>query len=153
MEINHLSRSVQKNLGKKMANERIKLSGRLDGRQRNRMKSLLNMLYRPNELAQEIGISKHQIYRVYVPSGCPNQRDPQNHIWINGQAFCKWYGNFYSKIRLGKTEAFCLTCKQGVPMLKPVLKKKEGLTYALCKCPNCGRKLAKIISQTRERVT
>ena len=136
-----------------MPSEQIKLSGRLNGRQRNRLKSLLNMLYRPNELAEEIGISKHQIYRVYILSDCPHQRDHLNHIWINGEAFCKWYGSNYSKIRLGKTEAFCLTCKRGVPMIKPVLKKKDGLTYALCKCPNCGRKLAKIIEQSHRRIT
>lgn len=135
-----------------MQSEPIKLSGRLNGRQRNRLRSLLNMLYRPNELAEEIGISKQQIYRVYIPFDCPHQRDEHNHIWINGEAFCKWYGSNYSKVRLGKTEAFCLTCKRGVPMIKPVLKKKDSLTYAISKCPNCGRKLAKIINQTHRRM-
>src|SRR3972149_3689402 len=93
MEISHHSLKSQGELRKKMPNEQIKLSGRLNGHQRNRLKSLLNMFYRPNELAEEIGISKHQIYRVYIPCDCPHQRDELNHIWINGEDFCKWYGD------------------------------------------------------------
>ena len=134
-----------------MTNDLIVLKGRLDGIQRNRLKRLLNMLYKPSELAQEVGININQIYRVYVPCGCPAKRDERNRIWINGEAFCKWYSRVYSKIILAKNEAFCLTCKTGVPIVNPVRNKKGGLTYDVCQCPNCGRKLAKIIDQTHER--
>ena len=51
--------------------EEIELKGRLDGRQRNRLKSLLNMKYRPREIAEEVGFSVHQVYRVYIPLECP----------------------------------------------------------------------------------
>ncbi len=53
----------------------IILQGRLDGRQRNRLKRLLDMMYSPKELSEEIGVNKEQIYRVYVPLGCPHERD------------------------------------------------------------------------------
>jgi len=42
----------------------VMLKGRLDGRQRNKLKGLLNMMYSPSELAEQIGIDKNQIYRV-----------------------------------------------------------------------------------------
>ena len=47
----------------------------LDGKQRNRLVRLLNMLYKPSELAEEIGFTVRQIYRVYIPAGCPCIKD------------------------------------------------------------------------------
>ena len=44
----------------------IILKGRLDIIQRNRLKSLFDMMYSPKELAEEIGIHLDQIYMVYV---------------------------------------------------------------------------------------
>lgn len=123
--------------------------GRLDGRQRNRLKSLLNMKYKPSELGEEIGFSANQVYMVYVPFGCPHVRDEKNRIWINGKLFREWYIENYQKPKVGKDQAFCLTCKKPVNMHNPELKKKEGLTYWVCECPECGRKLSRIVSQVR----
>jgi len=68
-----------------MEQEEIILAGRLNGIQRNRLKRLLDMMYKPSELAEEVGFSLQQVYRVYVPGGCPVERDSRNHIWINGK--------------------------------------------------------------------
>ena len=62
----------------------IILKGRLDGNQRNRLVRLLNMLYSPSELANEIGFTKRQVYRVYIPLGCPHEKDSKGRNWING---------------------------------------------------------------------
>ena len=59
--------------------------GKLNGKQRNRLKSLLDMMYRPSELSEEIGITRNQIYRVYIPLGCPHIQDEHNHYWVNGK--------------------------------------------------------------------
>src|SRR5687768_16265308 len=95
----------------------IILKGRLDGKQRNRLKSLFDMLYSVRELAEEIGMSKDQIYG-YMPLGCPHFRDERNHISINGKAFAEWYSKVYVKIRLKPNETFCLTCKKPVEIYK-----------------------------------
>ena len=123
--------------------------GRLDGRQRNRLKGLLNMMYKPSELSEEIGFSQNQVYMVYVPLGCPHDRDEHNHIWINGKLFREWYIENYQKPKVSKDQAFCLTCKKPVKMHNPELKEKDGLTYWLCDCPNCGRRLSRIVTQKR----
>lgn len=125
------------------------LKGRLDGIQRNRLKSLFDMMYSTRELAEEIGITIDQIYNVYVPLGCPSERDNLNHILINGKAFTEWYSKVYPKLRLKANETFCKTCKKGVAIHKPKQKEKDGLVYVLSKCPNCGRRLTKIISAKR----
>ena len=128
----------------------IILKGRLDGTQRNRLKSLFDMMYSARELAEEIGINKDQVYMVYVPLGCPSERDKTNHLFINGKAFAEWYIKVYVKIRLKENETFCMTCQKGVEIIKPRKKKKENLVYVLSDCPVCGRSnLTKIISEKR----
>ncbi len=129
-----------------MSKEAI-LKGRLDGKQRNRLKSLFDMMYTPKELAEEIGINKDKIYMVYIPLGCPHERDKSRHIFINGKIFAKWYIEKYAKLRLKKNETFCLTCKGAVELVNPREHTKNGLTYALSTCPICGRgNLTKILA-------
>ena len=127
----------------------IILQGRLKGYQRGRMYKLLNMLYTPSELAQEVGFERRQVYRVYIPAGCPHEQDNMRHYWINGKVFREWYEITYPRISLKENEAFCLTCKKPVKMQNPVRKKKGGFVYLLSKCPNCGRKLPKIIENNK----
>jgi hypothetical protein len=131
--------------------EEIVLAGRLNGRQRNRVKRLLDMLYKPNELAEEVGFNTNQIYMVYVPAGCPHVRDAKKHIWINGKAFREWVEEVYKKRILESDEMFCLTCKRQVKMIKPDRKEKDGLVYYVSKCPNCGRVSSKIVDQKKKR--
>jgi len=71
--------------------EEMHLKGRLNGSQRMRLIKLLDMLYKPSELAEEVGFTRRQVYRVYIPSGCPHTRDEKRYIWINGKAFREWY--------------------------------------------------------------
>jgi hypothetical protein len=87
----------------------IILQGRLNGKQRYKVNQLLDMLYSPKELADEIGVHTDQIYRVYVPLGCPSERDEKNHIFINGKAFAEWYGKQYAKLKLAQDETFSNT--------------------------------------------
>ena len=49
----------------------ILLRGRLGGKQRLRLEKLLDMLYMPSELAEEVGFNRRQVYRVYIHFGCP----------------------------------------------------------------------------------
>jgi hypothetical protein len=125
----------------------ILLKGRLDGNQRNRLAKLLDMLYTPKELAEVIGFEKRQVYRVYLPAGCPSQRNELNHIWINGKKFREWIKETYKKQDMGLNEAFCLSCKQVVKMINPERKQEGRLFYYLCSCPKCGRSLARIITR------
>lgn len=136
-------------MNKLMEERTVLLRGRLDGRQRNRLKSLFDMLYSPRELADEIGINKDQIYMVYIPFGCPHERDERNHIFINGIEFADWYSKVYKKIHLRPNETFCKTCKKPVKFYKQKKTSKGQIIYILSKCPNCGRKLTRIIENSR----
>lgn len=125
------------------------LKGRLDGAQRMRLKKLLDMHYKPSEIANIVGFSQRQIYRVYIPLGVPFEKDKTGHLWINGKQFAKWYASKFPKTSLGKKQAFCLTCKQAITFSKATTKQSGNISYLLCKCPKCGRRIAKIISNHR----
>lgn len=135
-----------------MTNNPILLKGRLNGAQRTRLRRLLDMHYKPSELANVIGFSRRQIYRVYLRLGLLYERDQTGHLWINGKYFAKWYSQTFQKTSLGKNEAFCLTCKKAARFIKSTTKRKGELSYLICRCPNCGRKLAKIIKNSRGSV-
>jgi hypothetical protein len=129
--------------------ENFILKGRLNGKQRNRLKGLFDTMYSPRELAEEIGFHIDQVYAVYVPMGCPHERDKKNHILINGEAFARWYGKTYAKAKLAQDETFCKTCRKGVKIIQPERHTKNDLVYLLSVCPVCGRKLTKIIERIR----
>jgi hypothetical protein len=128
-------------------NGEIILKGRLNLNQKNRLAKLLDMMYSPSELANEIGFSKRQVYRVYLMLGCPYYKDETNHLWINGKLFRDWIKDIYRKISLKQNEVFCLTCKKAVPMVRKVKKQKDRLSFYQSKCPNCGRVLTRIITR------
>lgn len=128
------------------------LRGRLDGAQRMRLKKLLDMQYRPSELAAIVGFSQRQIYRVYIQLGAPYEKDKTGHLWINGRQFAHWYAENFPKTVIDKNQAFCLSCKRAIDIEKSTKKQKGKISYLLCKCPNCGRKIAKIVSNQRVQV-
>lgn len=125
------------------------LKGRLNGAQRTRLKSLLDMMYTPRELAEEIGFSHRQIYRVYIPLGCPHQRDENDHIWINGWEFRSWYESVYPKVTLKENEAYCMTCRRAVEIVDPEERRGSFFVYLVSDCPHCGRTLARITRNDR----
>lgn len=122
------------------------LKGRLAGYQRQRLKYLLDMLYKPSELAEELSITVRQFYRVYIPLGCPVVRE-RGRVFIHGQTFAEWYFSVYPLVTMSPSEGFCLSCKKPVPMLDQVLKKFGRLSFYVFECPNCGRKISRIVER------
>jgi Zn finger protein HypA/HybF involved in hydrogenase expression len=125
--------------------------GKLNGSQRNRVKRLLNMLYTPKELAEEIGISKQQIYRVYIAYGCPHCKDRRGRIWVNGEEFKAWIEETYKKHKLKPNQAYCVSCKQIVDIVEPEKVKKDNLIFYLSVCPLCSKRVARIIDCKRKK--
>lgn len=125
--------------------------GRLNGSQRNKVKGLLNMLYTPKELSEEIGISLDQVYRVYVPAGCPNIKDHRGRILINGKEFKAWFKETYKKRSLEKNQAYCVSCKKAVEITNPERIKDGNNIYSMSICPLCGKKVTRFIDCKRKK--
>lgn len=135
-----------------MTDNKNLLKGRLDGQQRNRLKGLLDMMYRPSELAEEVGFDQNQVYIVYVPLGCPHERDKNNHIWINGLDFFNWYQETYKKRERLEGEIYCISCKTYQVMSNPErMSMENGSVYDLFTCPNCGKNVANIVSRSGDK--
>lgn len=110
-----------------------------------RLGRLLDMLYRPAEIADEIGCHVDTVYRSYLPTGCPHARDETGHIWINGRSFAEWVQQLTSRKgnSLDEGQAFCFKCNRAVRMtgdLK-VSQTNRHLELVTGICPDCGTKV------------
>lgn len=105
---------------------------------------LLDMLYKPAEIAEEIGVTPETIYRSYLPAGLPYTRDAQGNIWIHGPAFVSWAREMISKrkserVALQDDQAWCLKCRGPVQLINPKIKKSNRYLELLqAHCPICG---------------
>jgi hypothetical protein len=114
---------------------------------------LLDMLYRPAEIAGEIGVNVDTIYRSYMPAGLPYSRDGRGNIWIHGPSFVDWAKQTVVKRQakrfgLPDGQAWCLKCHRPVPLISPTLKTiNRYLELQQAKCPTCGS----IINRARSR--
>lgn len=105
---------------------------------------LLNMMYKPSELAEEIGINKDTVYRSYLPAGLPYIQDAQGNIWIHGPAFVAWAKQTVAQAKpkragLPQNHAWCLKCKRAVELNHPTIKEvNRYLELLQARCPSCG---------------
>lgn len=109
-----------------------------------RLGRLLDMLYRPAEIAEEIGVSPDTICRSYIPAGMPYNRDGKGNIWIHGPAFVAWAKETAAKKKADRKglpdgQAWCMRCNQPVPMIEPTVRSFNRTVELLqSHCPHCG---------------
>jgi hypothetical protein len=108
---------------------------------------LLDMMYRPSEVAEEIEINVDTIYRSYLPAGLPHTRDSSGQIWIYGPAFVAWAKETISKkktqrVGLPNDHAWCMKCNQPVLLIDPKIKViNRYLQFLQSYCPHCNTKV------------
>lgn len=106
---------------------------------------LLDMLYKPAELAEEIGVNVDTVYRSYIPAGLPVTQDDQGNYWIHGPAFVAWARETVSRKKnkrhvLPDGHAWCLVCGQPVLMQSPHVRAvNRYLELLQGTCPSCGK--------------
>ncbi len=115
-----------------------------------RLSRLLDMQYKPGEIASELGISVDTFTRSYIPAGAPVTVDLKGKIWVNGLAFATWARDYLASRKnkaRGKMlpgEAFCFRCRKVIEIQK--LKRKPANRYSCLvsgSCPVCGGKVAR----------
>lgn len=105
-----------------------------------RAPGLLPMIYKVNDLAQDLGISPRTV-RDWAHSGMPHQRDQRGHIWINGRDFAEWIGSMRrsaNRPALGADEDYCMRCNRPVRIVDAVLHTDGVSTLFQGSCPCCG---------------
>lgn len=122
------------------AGEGVRASARLVPRTAKlRANGLLDMMYTPAELADELGLDQRDIYRRLIPAGMPHERDDNGHIWLHGPTIAQWMRSLGGKRPpLGPGQGYCLRCRAAVEMVNPTLVRRGRFNILQAPCPICG---------------
>ena len=106
-----------------------------------RAQGLLDMMYKPSELAAELGLSLSTVYRRLIPAGLPHHRDHAKHIWIRGCEVQPWIRQWKPPHHqpLGPNEAYCVKCRRGVTPVKARRQELRLSARLVATCPVCGQ--------------
>jgi hypothetical protein len=120
-----------------------------------RLGRLLNMMYRPSEIAEEIELTTETIVRHCLAGGCPFERDKNGHIWIHGLSFAAWAREVNQKNRhkgvLEDGEGWCCKCKAVVKIIGPRLRHQGRYTKIYQgKCEGCGVRVNRAYAASAE---
>jgi hypothetical protein len=121
----------------------VRITRKVPGSVVIRSTGLLDMLYKPSELSEQLGLPLRTI-RTWAKLGMPHHRDSQNHLWINGTNFARWLQSFRTqrpRVKLAEDEAFCLRCRSRVKLLQPVVSYRTRPPRLSGLCPLCGGKV------------
>lgn len=112
-----------------------------------KLQRLLNMNYKPAEIAAEIDVNIDTVYRSYLPAGAPHERDKNGNIWIHGVSFREWAYTIAGarkrkKYDLKAGEGWCMRCNRPVEILNPRIKSvNRYISMNQGTCPKCGGKV------------
>jgi len=117
-----------------------------------RLSRLLDMEYKPSEIAEELNIGLWVIYNTYLHAGCPHRREKGGQIWIHGTSFAAWARainelNKEKAFTLQEDEAWCVRCNAVVKMEdahRRTLKRNLVMVYGVCSV--CGGKVNRLAS-------
>jgi len=106
---------------------------------------LLDMMYKPSEIAYELKIQQRAIYEVLIPLGLPHERDEHGHIWLHGLTVREWLETATRgpKYKLANDEMFCLRCFAPRTFKAARLTKSGKFVMASTVCPVCGSPMSK----------
>ena len=110
-----------------------------------RLSRLMNMMYKPSEIADLFGVTAETVYRSYLPGGCPFERDKDGIIWIHGVSFADWVQSVTVQKKMTRLEdgqAWCLRCRGAVKLNNPRLRfTSRYVKIYQGKCETCGAKI------------
>lgn len=120
-----------------------------------RVGRLMDMKYRPSEIAKELSVSSRTIKRAWLPAGAPFERDRKGNIWINGAALVAWVrtclASKHNKPRriMADNQAYCLKCNQVVTIQNPQSRggtsfRGQNMIMLYGKCPTCGKTIYRL---------
>lgn len=129
----------------------VKDTPRITARLRVKSLLLLNMLYKPSELSEELSMTKETIIRYTEKFELPFTKDTSGHIWINGKDFRIWAGKIKEDLKvkeLAKTENdfHCIRCGfvTVATFERHTVNNPRGKTERHSAiCPKCKNKLSK----------
>ena len=118
---------------------------------RSRLARLLDMRYKPSELAEELGVCADTVRRGWLPAGAPHVRD-EDGVWLLGTEVAAWLQAMVDKptVTLGPGEAYCLQCRRAVAVEDARRERLEHAVLLRGRCALCGARVARLESQKQE---
>ena len=94
---------------------------------------LMDMEYKPSEIAEELGATKIQVIRL-ITAGAPARKDAKGHFWVHGERFAEWLEKAAPKKPKDKTifaddECWCLQCKRVVSFIETSRRLRDCVRY------------------------
>lgn len=95
---------------------------------------LLDMEYKPSEIAAELNARKEQIIKL-ISAGAPVRKDEKGHYWIHGETLAKWLADAAPKSDKDKhtfedNECWCVTCRTITTYTETRLKRQ--VSFGMC---------------------
>lgn len=114
---------------------------------------LLDMEYKPSEIADELSTDPSHILRV-IRSGAPARKDSKGRFWVHGLSFAAWLKNaapkndneLKARPTIADNEAYCVGCHEITPYTEH--RRKGRIVYGTC--PK-GHKVARFISSKEQK--
>lgn len=110
-----------------------------------RLMRLLDMEYRPSEIANELAVNVKTVY-AWLNEGAPCRQDKKKRYWIHGLSFVEWAWNVGRKKQsdnkppMKESEAYCFTCRRVVEYKR--IKQVDRIVYGVCPA---GHKVTRIV--------
>ena len=101
---------------------------------------LLNMLYTPAELAEELRVPARTIHD-WTQFDMPHCKDTSGRLWIHGLEFAAWVTRIRAqrrKTELRPGEAYCGECKKAVVIQGADPSTLGRVVVLMGRCPWCG---------------
>lgn len=92
---------------------------------------LLDMEYKPSELAQELACRQEWVM-LAIRNDAPHRKDENGRYWIHGEKFAAWLHTTKQKekVKLKPNECYCLGCKKYTTF--SVVEKHENHVIGTC---------------------
>lgn len=104
---------------------------------------LLPMWYRPQELADELGVEV-MFVRDWLRRGLAFRKDARGHIWIDGREAARWIETHRRSSSGGPLPdgwAYCMRCRARIEIARPVRMVSGKHLVLSGTCPRCGGKV------------
>ena len=119
--------------------------------QYRRVEHLLYMKYRPEEIEAEISAPPGIVQDIFIPAGCPHERDSAGQVWVIGTELCDWIKAFKDDLRSARHkmhpgESWCADCRAAVTpnwAAATVVKSLAKVELLEAPCPTCKRPILK----------
>lgn len=128
---------------------------RIDGIVVKKSQALLNMEYKPSELAKELGVTAEYVRKVLIHVlGAPHTYSEKNRLWINGKRFRSWIVQYDKQFKqkkkarvVGENQFYCVKCRKLVEQDSYVLVNDGRNSMKKAYCPNCGTRINKYLKK------